>query len=125
MADTTLALAWRGERHSRADRSRVCRWDAAALIRLPRVGGGRLSHAHAEGGSQPSRGLELGRSGLGVVWALLSQDGAHARDDRPALLRRPVCLYGSIATRYLIGQKPFLVLFLMLFGRSQFFRMRK
>lgn len=64
----------------------------------------------------PAGAGELGRSGFGVVWALLSQDGAHAREDRTALLQSPVSLYVGIAAWYPIGQKPFLVLFLRVFG---------
>lgn len=85
-----------------------------ALIHLSHLGGGlsqlwKVDHS-------PSGGRELGRRGFGVVWALLSQDGAHTREDRTALLQSPVSLYVGMAAWYMTGQKPFLVLFSRLFG---------
>lgn len=98
MADIRLALAWLGKRNSKADR----------------YGGGlpqmwKVDHSPAGGRS------------FGVVWALLSQSGAHTRKGRTALLRWPwlfTCGYHCMNSRDLVGQKPFLDLFLKLLAEA-------
>lgn len=98
MADTGLALAWLGKRHSE-----VCGWNAAGSD-PPSTFGGWPPHMWKVGHS-PAGGWELGRSGLGVVWG-------------PPLgtAGQPGLFVVSTAAWNPIGQKPFLVLFLRLFG---------
>lgn len=64
---------------------------------------------------------QQGAGSFGVVWALLSQSGAHTRKGRTALLRWPwlfTCGYHCMNSRDLVGQKPFLDLFLKLLAEA-------
>lgn len=68
MADITLALTRLGKRNSKADRYRgVGEWAASQIGRWIRA---------QQGARELHRGGSLG------VWAQLSQDGGHTREDR-------------------------------------------